>query len=118
VSVVERPEVVVEGTTDGSAWFEIEFLYKPGRVDRLVDITIFLLLAYDRFLFGLCVKWSFVSATLFFIVFVFAPVIIVSRFWFVRTSVVWRGSAVLLLLLQRLSICCCSVCPSVAVGPT
>jgi hypothetical protein len=27
VSVVERPEIVVEGTLDGKSWQEVEFLY-------------------------------------------------------------------------------------------
>ncbi|MCJ8733656.1 hypothetical protein PDJAM_G00226140 [Pangasius djambal] len=29
-----RPEVIVEGSADGSTWTEIEFIYKPGNVSR------------------------------------------------------------------------------------
>jgi hypothetical protein len=29
-----RPEIVIEGSTDGKQWLEYEFRYKPGRLDR------------------------------------------------------------------------------------
>jgi hypothetical protein len=29
-----RPEIVIEGTTDGETWRAYEFPYKPGRLDR------------------------------------------------------------------------------------
>ncbi len=29
-----RPEIVIEGSNDGSNWLEYEFRYKPGRLDR------------------------------------------------------------------------------------
>ena len=32
VSVVSRPEIIVEGSLDGQKWEEIHFLYKPGDV--------------------------------------------------------------------------------------
>eukprot|EP00945_MAST-04E_sp_MAST-4E-sp1_P006288 g6288.t1 len=34
VSVVARPEIVLEGSDDGKSWKEIEFQYKPGNVRR------------------------------------------------------------------------------------
>jgi hypothetical protein len=29
-----RPEIIIEGSNDGSQWLEYEFKYKPGRLDR------------------------------------------------------------------------------------
>jgi len=34
VMTVRRPEIVVEGSTDGSRWEAYEFRYKPGRITR------------------------------------------------------------------------------------
>jgi lipase maturation factor 1 len=34
VMTTQRPEIVIEGTRDGSGWTEYEFRYKPGAVDR------------------------------------------------------------------------------------
>ena len=34
VMTTERPELVIEGSDDGTAWKEYEFRYKPGLVDR------------------------------------------------------------------------------------
>jgi lipase maturation factor 1 len=30
----KRPEIVIEGSNDGTNWLEYEFKYKPGRLDR------------------------------------------------------------------------------------
>ncbi|KAG9272980.1 lipase maturation factor 2 isoform X1 [Astyanax mexicanus] len=34
-----RPEVVIEGSMDGSTWIEIEFMYKPGNVSRAPPVV-------------------------------------------------------------------------------
>ncbi|XP_072551425.1 lipase maturation factor 2a [Salminus brasiliensis] len=34
-----RPEVVIEGSMDGSTWTEIEFMYKPGNVSRAPPVV-------------------------------------------------------------------------------
>jgi lipase maturation factor 1 len=34
VMTTQRPEIVIEGSRDGSEWTEYEFRYKPGAVDR------------------------------------------------------------------------------------
>jgi hypothetical protein len=34
VMTTQRPEIVIEGSRDGSDWIEYEFRYKPGPVDR------------------------------------------------------------------------------------
>jgi hypothetical protein len=34
VMTTERPELVIEGSTDGTSWIEYEFRYKPGSVFR------------------------------------------------------------------------------------
>lgn len=34
VMTTKRPEIVVEGSTDGTEWRAYEFKYKPGRLDR------------------------------------------------------------------------------------
>jgi predicted DCC family thiol-disulfide oxidoreductase YuxK len=34
VMTTRRPEIIVEGSNDGTEWREYEFKYKPGRVDR------------------------------------------------------------------------------------
>jgi hypothetical protein len=39
VSVVNRPEIIIEGSYDGTSWSEIHFLYKPGKVDRAPPIV-------------------------------------------------------------------------------
>lgn len=34
-----RPEVIIEGSVDGSTWTEIEFMYKPGNVSRAPPVV-------------------------------------------------------------------------------
>ncbi|KAF4091883.1 hypothetical protein AMELA_G00042060 [Ameiurus melas] len=34
-----RPEVIMEGSVDGSTWTEIEFMYKPGNVSRAPPVV-------------------------------------------------------------------------------
>jgi predicted DCC family thiol-disulfide oxidoreductase YuxK len=34
VMTTSRPEIIVEGSTDGATWVPYEFKYKPGRLDR------------------------------------------------------------------------------------
>eukprot|EP00943_MAST-04B_sp_MAST-4B-sp1_P002091 g2091.t1 len=34
ISVVKRPEIIIEGSYDGNSWSEIHFKYKPGKLDQ------------------------------------------------------------------------------------
>jgi hypothetical protein len=34
VMTTARPEIIIEGSNDGTTWFEYEFKYKPGHVQR------------------------------------------------------------------------------------
>jgi hypothetical protein len=41
VMTTRRPEILLEGSTDGTSWDPIDLPYKPGRLDRAPPMTLF-----------------------------------------------------------------------------